>query len=464
MSAATSRNLLVRGAEERSKAINKYIADNRNCKTNLVMNAFQHDKIIPVNVYTLPRNLLRLNPENGRFKAELDVIREERKKAGKSLELDPDDEEDIQTLRNMIKGIYPKNTERANAYKKLYDNILEVSLKTNTNGQEQPGMITFDGIYVNGNRRDTVMEDLSETTKKQKGEPLKYHEIRVGILDKDVSQYDLWKNEAKEQISQESREEYDYVNSAIEIKRGYNLLRKRDFSDKRAKEEIAKTLYGRNAQDVENYLNFLEIADLFLKQVKKPGQYRFIQESGNAEGEKGIVTILQEVEKQKTKYEKEGWDPVSIQKWFKSVCIFCIYSKIKPTVTRSDGTKRPLSFGHREYRVFQKKAMATDETRKRVFSSPVLDKIDWNNPSKEVASEFHDVIASAQSYYDIQESIADPLSLLVKASDSLSRISQDLNSSHRSNMVKVIRENDGLRKINDIKRFISDITMKISKK
>ena len=460
---STSRILLVKGAEERATAIKKYISDHPECDTGFYANAFQNNSIDQVKVYSLPRRLLRLNPVNGRFKAELDVIIEDRKKAGKSLELDPNDPEDVKTLRDMLKGVHPKNAERANAYKKLLDNIREVSIKTKTNGQEVPGLITYDGIYVNGNRRDTVMEELSDPTKNQKGEPLKFHEIRVGILRQDVTAYDLWKNEAKEQISQESREEYDYVNSALEIKRGHQLLIDQGFSDKRAKEEIAKTLYGRDAEDVENYLKFLEITDIFLKRVKRPGQYRFVQESGNESGEKGIATILQEVAKIREK-NKSSWDADLQTNWFKSVAIFCLYSKIKPTVTDSNGKQKKLSFGHREFRVFQKKAMATDDTRKRVFSSPVLDKIDWVNPSKEHALDFHKAIANAQNVYDVQEDISDPLMLLEKATESLSKVSKDLNSSHRASMVKIIKEHKGEHFITDIKQLIADISKKLSTK
>ena len=458
---ASSRDALLANSDVHEKAIQKYITDHPNCDTKMVINAFQFDKISPAKVYELPRNLLHLNPENGRFKAELDVIREERKRDGKPLDLNPEDDDDVKTIRDMIRGIHPNNAERASAFKKLYDNIYEVAQKTATNGQEIPGLITHDGILVNGNRRDTVMEDLAETTKKQKGEPLKYHYIRVGILDKGVSRYDLWKNEAKEQISQESREEYDYVNSALEIKRGYELLTQKGLSPKKATDEIAKTLYGRSAKDVEDYIDFLKIADLFLKQIGKKDQYRYIQESGGGAGEKGIVTILQEVAKQRTKYDKEGWDAITLQKWFKTVSLFCVFSKIKPTVV-SGGKKRKLSFGHREFRIFQRKAMATEDTRKRVFEAPVLSNVDMQKPTPEHALEFYQAIDRAQGYYDVQEDITNPLLLLERARDSLSKISQDLNGTYKSQMIKLIKDNKGEQFISDIKRMIADITKKIS--
>lgn len=458
--ATISRDLQAKRAAEREHAINEYIRLNASCNTNTKINAFQDGKIEQIEVYELPRTLLKLNPENGRFAAELDLIRDERQKKNLSLELDPDNPDDITTIRNMLKGIHPRNEDRANAYKKLFDNILEVASKTNRNGQEIAGLITYDGTYVNGNRRDTVMQDLSEPDPKakRKGDPLKFSKIFVGRLKKGVTEYDLWKNEAKEQISQESREEYDYVNSALEIKRGYELLKKDSFSDKAAKSEIAKTLYGRDEKDVSAYLDFLKIADLFLKRIGKLGQYRYIQESG-AQGEGGVVTILREVAKQRAKYAEE-WDDDEISKWFNAVSLFCLLSKIKPTVTLPNGEKKKLSFGHREYRPFQKYAMDSPESRKKILDAPFMAKIDWNNPEKH-ALDYYVSVERAKDYTKTQLDLIDPLSLLEESLERLGKVNKELNGSQRSMMIKIIKENDGVKYIGEIKSFISQISNKV---
>jgi len=456
---AVSRNNLMSNSNKRAKLIKEYTKNNPISDTKMVKNVFQFDKISAVKVYDLPRHLLILNPENGRFEAELDIIRDERKSKGASLELDPENEKDEKIIRDMLKGIHPKNAERAGAFKKLYENIEEVSSKTGTNGQEEPGIITHDGLLVNGNRRDTVMEDLAISTKKKKGDPLKYHNLRVAILDSGVSKYDLWKNEAKEQISQESREEYDYVNSALEIKRGYLLLLKKGLTDKKAKDEISKTLYGRSVKDVESYLDFLKIADLFLKQIGKKGQHRFIQDSGSKAGEKGIVTILQEVAKKKLAYEKAGKDDEFIAKWFKATSLFCLISKRKPTISKAGKTKK-LVFGHRQYRRFETQAMATPETIQRVLNAKVLSDVKITDPTLEHMNQFSDAIDSAIGLYDVQTTVNNPLILLEKAQDALSELSKDLNSSHKKEMLKIINESNGEQIIRDIKSLISEITKK----
>ena len=120
---APSRNNLISNSNKRAKLIQEYITNNPHANTKMVKNVFQFDKIEAVKVFDLPRNLLMLNPENGRFEAELDIIRDERKSKGASLELDPENEKDEKIIRDMLKGIHPKNAERA-GHLKNYMKIL----------------------------------------------------------------------------------------------------------------------------------------------------------------------------------------------------------------------------------------------------------------------------------------------------------------------------------------------------
>ena len=454
----SSRDEMMKAATERAKLIDEYISDHPECDTKMVQNAFQSGKIEAIKVYELPRNLVRLNPNNGRFKAELDIITHERKQENKPIELNPNHPDDVKTLQDMIRGEYPRSSERRRAYENLRDNIHEVAQKTGTNGQEVPGLITHDGILVNGNRRWVVMEELASADKKTRpGEPLKYDKIRVGRLKKDVDKYTLWKNEAKEQISQDSREEYDYVNSALEIKRGFQLLTDQGMSEKKAKVEIAKTVYGRNEKDITAYLDFLDITDLFLDYIDKEGQYTLVQESGD---DKGIVTILQELAKERKKNVKSGMGIEEMDQWLKSTFTFCLFSKEKPTVTQGDTAKK-LSFGHREYRQFQKKVLDPPEIRQEFFENPDVQKIDLANTTVEDATAFYQAVRDAQTKYDINEDINTPVSLLKHAVITLSKVSQDLNGSRKEAMVEQIKNSGGMQHLSDITTYLEDINKKI---
>lgn len=455
----SSRDALIKKAERRASAIDEYLKSH-NAKTGMVMNAFQSRKIESLEVVEVERQYLRLNPHNGRFAAELDVIHQDRKSEGRPSELDPDDPEDLKILTNMLKGEYPPSAERKRAYNLLKDNIQEVGEKTGTNGQEQPGLITHDGILINGNRRWVVMEDLAAVNVKQDGKPYQHNTMRVGRLKKDVDQYDLWKNEAKEQISQESREEYDYVNSALEIKRGYELLKNQGHSDAQAKLEISKTLYGRKPKDIDFYLRFLKIADLYLELIGKKHQYRFLQDTSR-NGEKGITSILQEVSVQREKFLKAGMDPNELSKWFRVVCLFGRLSKERPTIDEN-GKPRQLSFSHREYRQFNTKVMGDDQIRKEFLKLPMFDNADIvKNAGVNDAKNFFEAIKVHEDKFDVNRNITSPIGLLEKAKHALNKVSEDLQGTYKAEKLRALKDNHGHEHVRDIVDLAKDILKKL---
>src|SRR5574341_1707787 len=130
----------------RGNEIDSYISDNYNCA--------QHNKLAvqlkgernPLDVYKLPVELLIYNKRNGRFAAEIIHKQEE---IGR--ELDPLIEEDRKIIRELLLK------EDENATKLLKDDLIKV-------GQLEPGIITFDGVVINANRRMAVFENLLEET------------------------------------------------------------------------------------------------------------------------------------------------------------------------------------------------------------------------------------------------------------------------------------------------------------
>lgn len=456
----SSRDALIERAERRASAIDEYVKSHDDARTGMVMNAFQSRKIEAVDVIVIERRYLRLNPHNGRFTAELDVIHQDRQSEGKPTELDPDDPEDAQVLMKMLKGEYPHSAERKHAYSLLKNNIQEIGEKTGTNGQEQYGLITHDGILINGNRRWVVMEDLADVDQKKRGMPHQYSTMRVGRLKKGVDRYDLWKNEAKEQISQESREEYDYINSALEIQRGYEILRKQGHTAAQAKEEIAKTLYGRTPKDVDQYLKFLNIADMFLEQIGKKSQYRLLQDTSNSD-EKGITSILQEVSVQREKFSKAGMPPDVLKKWFTAVCLFGKFAKERPTIDEN-GTTRKLPFTHREYRQFNTKVMGDDKIRNKFLKSTLFDNVDIvKNPKPNTAGEFFEAIKLHEDEFDVNKNITSPVSLLEKAKHALSKVCEDLHGTYKTEKLSALKDNRGREHVTEIVELAKDILKKL---
>lgn len=447
-------------AKVRAKKIKEYINNNKKeCETGLAVSVFEFGKLSTKPVYKLPRYLVRLNPNNGRFRSELDLIEKEREKEGKIIELDSENKSDIESLRLMIRGENPLSPERKNAYRKLFEDIKNVAEDTGTNGQLQPGIITYDGILVNGNRRECVMEELSVNSKGREGKAITFGTINVGILDEEADDFDIWQNEAREQISQELREEYDYVNSALEIRRGIEKLEKgkRKLLRAQAINEVHRMLGGRSRKEISEYLEFLDVADWFLNLIKKEGNYHYIQES--SEGEGGIITILKEIKKARDQYEQEKilGKPEVIRESHLSA-LFTVLAKKK---ILNPLTKKPYPFNQREFRKFKSEALAED-AKQILVNSDFAKKIDWDHPELHVG-EFHSLIQRARALHNAKESISEPARLLQQASDTLKEIIQALNGSERKSIIDNIKQNHGDEHIKSIKTLIGDISKKLLK-
>ena len=125
-----------------------------------------------------------MNPKNWRFRAEVQNIRDERQRLGKPDEFDSDNEDDVKAIRDVLKGIKPKNQKRNDAFKTLITDFTSQA-QNGGNGQETPGIILYDGTYVNGNRRDTILDHLQNNCP-DGCQPSQFTKIRVGKLESDV--------------------------------------------------------------------------------------------------------------------------------------------------------------------------------------------------------------------------------------------------------------------------------------
>ncbi len=171
-----------------------------------------------------------------------------------------------------------------------------------SNGQEQPGIVLSDGTYVNGNRRDTALEWLTngkgvkKKSKKFGARTKAFDIIEVGICDKDTTESDIRLMEIREQISMDLRDEYDFMNAS--------MLTKEQFTSEMNK-KIKPTMSGKKKQQVEDtiikeiasqgysgkksvartreYLDFMKFVDQVLKAMGKEEQYHIVNQSSGSE-------------------------------------------------------------------------------------------------------------------------------------------------------------------------------------
>jgi hypothetical protein len=134
-------------------------------------------------------------------------------------------------------------------------------------GQMEPGVVTHDGVVINGNRRMAVLELLHEE------EPTgKWRFLDAVRLPADISEQDLWKIEAGLQLSKDKVAEYHPVNELLKIREGI----KRGLSA----DEVAAALYAWKVDEVKDALQRLELIDRFLRFLVQPGNYGVVKKFG----------------------------------------------------------------------------------------------------------------------------------------------------------------------------------------
>lgn len=198
--------------------------------------------------YRFPLKLLRYNPENGRLAMEVREWEEKNRRR-----LDPSDTKDAAVIRDLLLGLEPNETGR------LQEDFEQKE-------QREPGVITYDGVVINGNRRMAVLEVLHQK------QPSKWEHLEAVRLPRNISQPDLWKIEAGLQLSKDQVAEYHPVNELLKIKQG--------IEEKLTPEEVAAAMYGRTPEEVIDALKRLDLIDSFLQFFGQPKNYGLIKKAG----------------------------------------------------------------------------------------------------------------------------------------------------------------------------------------
>lgn len=137
-----------------------------------------------------------------------------------------------------------------------------------TDGQREPILITSSGVVVNGNRRLGAMRELMR--QKDGSVDERFTHIRCAVLPSDTTRDEIDDIEADLQARPQTKLDYDWIGDARLISRQVNKGR--------TPKEVADRL-RRSKVDIENVLQALDEADLYLKEwVKKPGQYHLLKD------------------------------------------------------------------------------------------------------------------------------------------------------------------------------------------
>jgi len=236
---------------QRAKEIDAYLESHREAQVGKWPIEIGGEKRV-LDFYRFPVDLLCYNANNGR----LGIERRQWEQDNGRL-LDGRLREDSVIIREMLLNLEPDKTE-----------VLENDL--HQKGQIEPGVITHDGIVINGNRRMAVLEVLHE--KEPTG---KWQYLEAVRLPREISERDLWKIEAGLQLSKDKVLQYHPVDALLKIKEGID----RGLSAK----EVAAAMYAWKADEVREAIERLQLIDSFLQFWGQPGNYGLIKKFGLAE-------------------------------------------------------------------------------------------------------------------------------------------------------------------------------------
>jgi len=249
-------------------------------------------------VYKIPKDELRLNWRNHRLRDKVNELIEERKKSKykvaipddfdvedkrKKDESEPDDlGGDGFQIQELIKGKeigdIAEDADKKSDYRGQENsifNLMEKHSRKGGNGQRVAGVITPDGLLINGNRRYCVLDDLFNEAVENEDDPSDYSYMYVGICPDSITNLDIMFMELFEQASKDNPEPFHRMNYAGTLREAYDGLvlqqkkkPKGDQWDESIVAILAAAPTGVSVDEIVEHLDLHEFAKKILKRIK----------------------------------------------------------------------------------------------------------------------------------------------------------------------------------------------------
>jgi hypothetical protein len=410
-----------------------------------------------VQAYRIPREFLMLNDKNHRFTTDWDNLLAERKQKP----FNPDNEDDVKAVRKVIQGAYPYKPDRKQKFDDLVDDMRSVSQDFGGNGQIDPGVILEDGTYINGNRRECALEHLREeylnsSKAKRSGVRTSHFDVMdVGICQTGTTESDIRLMELREQVSEDLRDEYDEMNTAMlvnqQFQAQYNKKVKPSMSPKkkvnlkkRVISEIASVTAGKGIKKIEGYLEFMEFVDQVLIAMEKPGRYELVNQSSGSE--KPFSYKLTDA--------KPKWAKLPTKKdkidYATNMAMSVVMHQIVPA--------REFPRGAKGYRAFR---YSLDNPKTKKLVDDARKKFSFKKPNLKTIAPALKIVKSAIQKSELEREARSPTEHLENIQNVLKKVGADLTSGDVEAKLKVLANNKDL--IDDIKERIGQVGSALAK-
>lgn len=242
-------------------------------------------------VYEIPIKYLYFNIENGRYSDRMIKLRAD----NPGVDIDARHPKWRDEIKSMLLGT-SKHVIAGRGDKVAADRLKE-DIEKRT--QLVPGLIGHDGGVLDGNRRLAVLIELG-----------KEHFDGV-ILPEEISTEDKWRIEAGLQLGKPIIHEYSAVNELLKVREGLEIFKKlkregRDPAPNKSPEElVAEAIYGRDENEIKEWIARIELMDQYLEFLNKTGRYDIIGDRSER-----FLEAVKVVEAARN----QGWLPADMKK------------------------------------------------------------------------------------------------------------------------------------------------------
>lgn len=231
-------------AEER-KAKLKELTDNPNkaCRTGIPIT--YHGSIIELNAYQIPLDYLVYNPYNGRIGSVVKSFERQ------NHQLDPEDPADKKIIEKFLWESKP------DANKKTKERLLKEH-------QQKHGIVTADGIIIDGNRRASLLNNIMEDEKIPFNEKSHCKYFIAIILPEGADKKEILALETTYQMGEDAKVDYNPIEKYLKCK---------DLRDSGFTIDDIASMMDCKANEVRNMLSALQLMDEYLDEFGYSGMY-----------------------------------------------------------------------------------------------------------------------------------------------------------------------------------------------